>query len=552
MPKRQKCQFKKLSDINPAESLSSLSDGLNKLRRMTETSAGLGEDLAGIVAKLRQVAAPGDQPFVFTAGIDENERLLRTVFRDCDDIKFRFFNAGNKKALLIYLGEMADTEVIESYVLQPLMNLNQTSRAASNAADIINKLVATAAISIIRKAADVIDSVMSGKTLLLIDGMPDMFVISAVKYAKRSISEPVGEDIIRGPHDAFNETLNDNLALIRRRTHDTNLKITTVRIGLQSKTAVALIYVANLVKPGLLEEIKRRLGKINTDLILSSYKIEDHIIDHPWSPFPQIQSTERPDKIVSAIYEGRVGIIVDNTPIALIVPCTYNAIMQSPEDYTSPAVVASLIILTRHLAGFIAIYLPAIYISIVSFHPGMLPTTLAISIAELRARTPFPSVLEAVLMEALLEIFQEAIIRLPKKIAGAAGVVGALVIGTTVVQAGLVNPLLVVVVATTAICSFTMPNYGYAMALRYLRAPMLVLASVLGLYGVMLGYLAITIHLCSLRSFGESYLGAILDISLFPDWKDMLIRLPISKLKMRPIQYGAQEKARAGDEDGES
>ncbi|MPN23871.1 Spore germination protein B1 [bioreactor metagenome] len=180
----------------------------------------------------------------------------------------------------------------------------------------------------------------------------------------------------------------------------------------------------------------------------------------------------------------------------------------------------------------------------------MLPTTLAISIAELRARTPFPSFLEAVLMESLLEIFQEAIIRLPKKIAGAAGVVGALVIGTTVVEAGLVNPLLVVVVATTAIASFTMPNYGYAMALRFLRVPMLFLASILGMYGVMLGYLAITVHMCSLKSFGESYLGSILDISLLSDWKDMLIRLPLRSLESRPEQYGAQEKKRTGDENG--
>ncbi|MDD4602169.1 MAG: spore germination protein, partial [Negativicutes bacterium] len=162
----------------------------------------------------------------------------------------------------------------------------------------------------------------------------------------------------------------------------------------------------------------------------------------------------------------------------------------------------------------------------------------------------FPSFLEAVLMESLLEVFIEAIIRLPKKVAGAAGVVGALVIGTTVVQAGLVNPLLVVVVATTAIASFTMPNYGYAMALRFLRVPMLILASILGLYGVMLGYLAVTIHMCALRSFGESYLGSVLDISLISDWKDMIVRLPLRFLSKRPEQYGVQKKQRAGDENG--
>lgn len=544
MAKRKKYRIQRLSDLDPEESLGSLNKGLITLRQLTDKSAEFGEEIAQVIAKLRQVAAPKDEPFVFTSSLEKNEQLLRVVLRDCDDVTFRPFQAGCAKALLIYLDELTDKTVLEESVIPNLTNVQKLDNYS-----IANKLITTSSFKE-TEPADAIDSVMTGKALLFIDGMPQCYAVGSVKHEKRSVGEGVSEDVIRGPHDSFNETLFDNLTLLRRRTHDTNLKVQIIRIGERSKTSVALVYIANLVKPGLLEEVRHRLERISTDIVLSSFKLEDLIVDHPWSPFPQIQSTERPDKVIASIYEGRMAIIVDNTPVALIVPCTYNAIMQSPEDYTSPAVVASLIILTRHLSGFIAIYLPAIYISIVSFHPGMIPTTLAVSIAELRSRTPFPSFLEALLMEALLEIFQEAIIRLPKKIAGAAGVVGALVIGTTVVQAGLVNPLLVVVVATTAIASFTMPNYGYAMSLRFLRVPMLILASILGLYGVMLGYIAITIHMCALRSFGESYLGPVLDISLLSDWKDMLIRLPWKFIKKRPIQFGAQEKQRAGDDNG--
>ncbi|NLP40582.1 MAG: spore germination protein [Veillonellaceae bacterium] len=539
--------FKKLSDAHPEESFSQLSSNLAALRKLTSKGAELAEDMSTIVADLRKVAAADQQPFVFTSSLEENEKLLKVVLRDCDDFIFRRFKAADRKGMLVYCFGMTDITLLEKNVLETLMSPKNDSQVQANPRQLIEKTLTAASLSLVSKPSEAIEAAISGRGLLFIDGMAEVFVVGTEKFPKRSVSEPLAEEVIRGPHEGFNETLQDNIALIRRWTNDANLKVHMLRLGERSRTAVALVYVGNLIKPGLLEEVKARLRRIKPDIILSSYKIEDLIVDHPWSPFPQVQSTERPDKIVSAIYEGRLAIIVDNSPIGLIVPCTYNAIMQTPEDYTSPAVVASLITLTRHIAGFLAIYLPAIYISIVAFHPGMLPTTLAISIAELRSRTPFPSFLEAVLMEALLEIFQEAVIRLPKKIAGAAGVIGALVIGTTVVEAGLVNPLLVVVVATTAMASFTMPNYGYAMALRFLRVPMLFLASILGLYGVMLGYLAVTVHMCSLRSFGESYLGAILDISLLSDWKDMIIRLPLRKLDSRPEQYGAQDKQRSGD-----
>lgn len=539
--------FKKLSDAHPEESFSQLSSNLAALRKLTSKGAELAEDMSTIVADLRKVAAADQQPFVFTSSLEENEKLLKVVLRDCDDFIFRRFKAADRKGMLVYCFGMTDITLLEKNVLETLMSPKNDSQVQANPRQLIEKTLTAASLSLVSKPSEAIEAAISGRGLLFIDGMAEVFVVGTEKFPKRSVSEPLAEEVIRGPHEGFNETLQDNIALIRRWTNDANLKVHMLRLGERSRTAVALVYVGNLIKPGLLEEVKARLRRIKPDIILSSYKIEDLIVDHPWSPFPQVQSTERPDKIVSAIYEGRLAIIVDNSPIGLIVPCTYNAIMQTPEDYTSPAVVASLITLTRHIAGFLAIYLPAIYISIVAFHPGMLPTTLAISIAELRSRTPFPSFLEAVLMEALLEIFQEAVIRLPKKIAGAAGVIGALVIGTTVVEAGLVNPLLVVVVATTAMASFTMPNYGYAMALRFLRVPMLFLASILGLYGVMLGYLAVTVHMCSLRSFGESYLGAILDISLLSDWKDMIIRLPLRKLDSRPEQYGAQDKQKSGD-----
>jgi len=377
--------------------------------------------------------------------MDENEKLLRVVFSDCGDIEFRIFYVGQRKALLTYLEGMTDTTSLEKNVIEKLMtqtgaaNIGGQQEIPNDMKKIAEKILNAAAITVLQQASEAIEAVMTGNALLLIDGMDEGLSIGTVKYVKRDIGEANKEYIVRGPNEAFNEVMSDNIVLIRRRARDTNLKIRILRIGIRTKTSIAVLYVDDLVKPGLLEEVERRLSLISIDKILAANTIEELLIDHPWSPFPQTQTTERPDKMLAALYEGRVGMIVDGTPSSIIVPCTYNILMQSPDDYTIQPIIASSIRVMRHIAAFIAIYLPAIYVAVVSYHPGMLPTAMAITIAELRARNPFPSFMEAVMMEILLEVFQEAVLRLPQKLSGAASMIGALVIGTTIVQAGIIK-----------------------------------------------------------------------------------------------------------------
>jgi spore germination protein len=557
----KKCfKVMKLSVSMPEASLKLAKKKLAELQEFTAQSAQLGEDIGQFISQLRQVAAPSNEPFIFTSVLAENEQLLRVVFKDCGDIEFRTFDAGGYKALLIYLEGMVDTENLERNILKPLMS--QTSPTNANTENLKNLLtdmtvisehiLGAASVTILTKASIAIDAVMTGNAILLLDGLAEVLSVAAAKYTKRGVSNSDNEYVLQGPNEAFNETLTDNIVLIRRRARDTNLKVHIQQLGERTKTSIGVLYVANLIKPGLLEEVERRIGLIKIDKILAASAIEEFLIDHPWSPFPQTQKTERPDKILAAVYEGRVAIIVDGTPVALLIPCTYNVLMQTSDDYTIQPIIASLIRFTRSAAAFLAIYLPAIYVAVVSYHPGMLPTTMAISIAELRARTPFPSFLEAIMMEILLELFQEAIVRLPLKLAGAASMIGAFVIGTTVVQSGLINPLLVVVISTTAIASYSMPSYAFSMALRWARIPMLILSSILGLYGVIIGVLAVTIHLSSLRSFGESYLGEAFNVDLLADWKDSFVRLPMTLLKTRPKEFGAQDQTRVGESDGQS
>jgi spore germination protein len=556
-----KCRnIMKLSGDMPEASLKLAEKKLSQLQQLTTKSAEFAEDIGQIISQMRQVQAPSNEPFIFTPRLAVNEQLLRSVFRDCGDMEFRTFDAGGRKALLVYLKGMADASNLERNVLKPLMSqTNPTNANTAHLSEILSDMrlvseyiLGAASLTIVSKASAAIDTVMTGNALLMIDGLTEGASIAVVKYVKRDISSPYNEYALLGSDEAFNEALTDNIALIRRRTRDTNLKVHIMKLGERTNTSIAVLYVANLVKPGLVEEVKRRIGLIKNDKLLNSASIDQYIVDHPWSPFPQTQTTERPDKMLAALYEGRVGIIVDGTPVEILVPCTYNVLMQAPDDYTMQPIISSLIRFSRNAAAFLAVYLPAIYVAVVSYHPGMLPTTMAISIAELRARTPFPSFLEAIMMEILLELIQEAIIRLPLKLTGAASMIGAFIIGNTVVQAGLINPLLVVVTAATAIASYSMPSYTFSMALRWVRVPMLILASMLGLYGVILGVLAVTIHLCSLRSFGESYLGGMFNIDLLADWKDSIVKLPAKLLRKRPKEFGAQDQTRIGENNGQS
>ena len=536
----------KLSRQNSEAGVEAARKRLRQLQTLQSGAAELSEEFANVVADFRQGPPPENEPFLFTGNLAENEQLLRVVFRDCSDILYRKLRVGEKLALLVYAHGLTDEAGLAKNVIQPLSQLVSIQKEdADSLVSIIENTIYAAGIQPVGSTRQILEEVMSGHTLLLIDGSPQALLLGLTQFAKRNIGDSKSEGVIRGAHEAFNETLADNIGLVRRRSKDTNLKTTLLTVGEKSKTRVCLVYVGNLVKPDLLDEVERRIQNISTDIVLSSYRIEEAISSHPWSPFPQAELAERPDSLLTAAYNGRVGVLVDGTPFAFIVPSTYYSAMQAVDDYTAQPLGATLIRLVRHLSAFIAIYLPALYIAIVSYHPGMLPTTLAISIAELRSKTPFPSILEVVAMVVALEIFQEAVVRIPEKIVTAVSVLGSFVIGTTVVEAGLINPLLVVVMAITAIASYT-AAYNLNIAFRISRITVLILASILGLYGVMLGLLALTTHLCSLHSFGESYIGGMFDITLMEDWKDTLIRLPYEFNPARPKVYGAQDRTKGG------
>ncbi|OPJ54805.1 spore germination protein [Alkalithermobacter paradoxus] len=487
--------------------------------------------------------------------ISSKIEFIKDKFKDCSDLVVREFEVGvdkECKMALIYIDGLADRLSISDFTLSNLIidsRIAQPNEIKEDIKELIkNKTIAITDIKEIEDINEAIDNILSGETVLLIDKVKEMIVIASRGWPSRSVSEPQTETVIRGPRDGFTETLRVNTSLVRRRIRDTNLKIKTISLGERSKTDTVIMYIEDLVNERVLKRVEDRLNTIDVTSIKESGDVEQLIEDNWLSLFPQIQNTERPDVVAAALYEGRVAIMVDNTPFALIVPSTLNTFLQSPEDYYERWIISTIIRALRVFATTASLFLPALYIAVTSYHPGMMPTGLALYVAGTRMGVPFPAFTEALLMEGTLELLREAGIRLPGPIGSTIGIVGGLVIGQAAVEAGIVSPLMVIIVAITAISSFATPSYNMAIGFRILRFIFMILASILGLYGIMLGFLAISIHLANLKSFGIPYLEPFTAMGEhFTDLKDTIFRAPTQSMKLRPKSFGIKNLNRLND-----
>ncbi|MEK3745575.1 spore germination protein [Brevibacillus sp. FSL K6-0770] len=390
---------------------------------------------------------------------------------------------------------------------------------------------------------EAIEAILYGNLVIYSHAEQVLYVASGTGMETRNVQESENESSLRGPRDGFVESVSTNLSLIRRRYPDPELKVDIRQIGRRTKTKVALAYINGIVNPVILDEVKTRLSTMDIDGVMDSGTVEQWIEDSWYSPFPQTQYTESPARVLHMLLEGRIAIIVDGSPFVLIVPVTFSMLFQAPDDYYERWMIGSAIRIIRITGASIALILPSLYIALISYHPGMIPTQLALTISAARAEVPFPSFLEAVFMEATLEMLREAGLRLPKIMGQTIGIVGGLVIGQSAVEAGIVSPVLVIVVAITAISSFLVPAYNGAIALRLLRFPLMLLAGSLGLFGLILGILAILAHLVSLKSFGINYFSPLVPYRP-SDWKDMFVRAPLTYLRDRPEILHPQDKKR--------
>ncbi|ASJ52668.1 spore germination protein [Brevibacillus formosus] len=473
-----------------------------------------------------------------TTNVEENIQLIEAQFGKCDDLVVRRFQVkSGADAAIIFIDGMVDRNIISDFIIRYMTTPGITYEdPATNELDVTDRL------------KQVIRNILSGTTVLIIEGQQNAYLNNTRGWDRRSVQEPQTESVVRGPRDGFCETLCVNAALIRFRLKDPNLRVRHLVVGERTQTDVYVMYIDGIAYPPMVEEVIARIESVHVDSVLESGYIEQMIQDRRWSPFPQIQNTERPDKVVANLLEGKVGILVDGTPFGLIAPAVFSQFYQSPEDYYERFYIATLIRFIRIISISIALLLPSLYIAFSSFHPEMIPSRLVIAMAAGRSTVPFPSLIEALFMELAIEILREASVRLPGPIGPTIGIVGALVVGEAAVTAGLVSPVMVIIVAVTTIGSFASPSYSAAIAIRMLRFPVMFLAGMFGLYGIMLFLIVILIHLSSLKSFGVPYMSPLSPLNL-TGMKDLFIRAPHHLMKTRPMMFHVQDKTRMREED---
>ncbi len=503
--------------------------------------------------------------------LDNNIRFLAEKFDSwCDIVKKRFELSRMGRAYsvyIMYIDGLADNEMVERTITHPILYewkddyrvnvrnaLNEDNLTIDKMCEDTNEqkeekkfawdidvmfhreteAVDMKSVSTMREA---VDAVLGGDTAIFVDGQKKAIILSTKKYPTRSIETPEKESGLKGPRDSFNENFRSDTALIRRRIKDTNLKLEQGTIGVRTKTVYGLMYMEDLVEQSLLDSIKNKLKSFEIDGIFDSGMLV-HLLEDKWySPFPQVQTTERPDKAASAILEGRVVLLVDNSPEVIILPATFNSFFQAADDYYNRFAVGTFARIIRYIAAYLSVLLPALYVAITCFYPQVLPTDFMLAIIGARNEVTFPVVVEVLLMEFLFELLREAGIRLPGQMGNTIGVVGGLIVGQAAVDASLVSTIVVIVVALTAICSFAIPNEEFASTFRLLKFVMIILAAVLGLYGILLGILVIQIHLASLESFGIPYMmpltAGTVDDEI--EYQDFVMRKPIFTMTKRPV-----------------
>ncbi|OAA92698.1 spore germination protein [Clostridium coskatii] len=471
--------------------------------------------------------------------LSNNLNVLHELFSNCADVVYHKFVIHSMKCscVLIFINGLSDIRSINESILPSIMNIKKVTEndlKCDYTVEIIKKyFLEITKISEVSTIGQITNALLNGNTILLLDGDDIALEMETPGWKEKSISGTDVEKVIRGPNEGFTQNISINISQLRRKIKSSDLKVEDFIIGKQTHTKISITYLQGIVDNNIVEDVKKRLSKIDIDSVLESGYIEELIEDTHYTLFPQIQHSERPDRVAAGILEGRVALLVDGTPCVLILPATLIQFLQTSEDYYERYTTTIFVRFIRLIFFVISLLLPGCFVAIILYHKEMIPTPLLITIIGASHGVPFPIFIEALLMETAFETLREAGIRLPSPANQTVGIVGALVIGDAAVRAGVISPIMVIVIAITAIASFSIPSYDMGYAIRILRFSMLFLGAFLGLYGILLGIIVLLIHLSSLSSFGINYLSPLAPLNL-KDLKDTLIRFPWSHMKCRP------------------
>ncbi|XEC95108.1 spore germination protein [Paenibacillus tarimensis] len=436
---------------------------------------------------------------------------LKRAFDSMPDLVFRIAD----HYVIAYISGLADQERIHREIVEPLDADPDTGPVP----------IQSPAYSETDDFQKVVMGMLSGMAAIAVLGRPKMILANVATAPHRAVTQPDTETTVHGPREGFVEHLGTNIALIRRIVKSEKLGMKAWQIGSVMQTEVRLVYLEDVASHELITEMANRISSVQLESVLDSNYLAENIKDHPFSLFPTNQTTERPDIVADALMRGRVAVFVNNSPFVLIFPFTFWNAFQAIEDYYLMYSSASFLRVIRSFFIILALLMPSLYVAITTYHIEMLPTDLLLSIAASREPSPFPALVEALIMESVFEALREAIVRLPRILGQAVSVVGALVIGQAVVQAGIISIPMIIVVAVTGIASLMIPRYEMTFAIRILRMMLLILAGSLGLFGIALGLFFTQVYLTGIRSAGVPYLSPIAPI-MMSGLKDFIIRKP--------------------------
>lgn len=477
---------------------------------------------------------------------------LKSALCDCPDIIFSDITVNSSRKLrltVVFIDGMVRQEMMDGFILKPLIqeDVFQEARSEQSIVELIVHGTVYHSQRMLRdKLSDCLSDLLSGSVVLIFDELKQAVTFEVKGFEKRAITEPTNENVLKGSKESFVEVLRVNTALVRRRIQTCALKNVELTLGTRTKTTISIVYLEGVANKNTIEEVKRRLGNTSYDGIVTAGQIETFLMDNALSIFPQVLYTERVDKFCGQILEGRIGIMIDGLPMTYILPVDINSFLQAPEDYALNSMTSSIFRFLRHVSAFSALILPAVYVSMTTFHQDMLPSELVISIVTSKQGVPFPTFVEVLIMLFAFEVLLEAGLRLPRSIGQAVSIVGAVVVGQAAISAKLLSPGVVIVIAAAGITGFVLPSQDLSNTIRICRILLVACSIVSGLFGVIVGLIVILYHLCSLEVFDTPYMSPFVANEGEEMFNDTVVRKAWFNLKKRPKNIGPMDSTRQG------
>ncbi|MFD1174193.1 spore germination protein [Oceanobacillus picturae] len=474
----------------------------------------------------------------FPIKVEKLKQTLEDQFENSTDLSFSIFENSGQKLAVFYLSYQVNSERIENMLLKTLLDSQKEWTVES----ILNEVPLNTGQKM-DKLEELLTNLINGHVFVYVEGEKQVVSYLMLNIEQRSLTKAETESVVIGPQVAFTESLVTNLNILRWRMRSKDLVFEKIMLGKRTPKEARLIYLKSVANETDVNTMRQRLQDLEVDEVEDANVLMQYVEDSSLTIFPQFYSTELPDRASYAINKGRIGVIVENSPAAILAPTTFFSFFESTEDLYMRWNAGSFLRVLRFISMFISVMLTPMYVASVTFHYELIPTQLLISIGQSRANVPFPPIFEALLLELLIELLREAGARLPTKVGQTIGIVGGVVVGTAAVQAGITSNILIIFITISALASFTAPSYLMGTSIRVLRFPMIILAGILGIMGIVFGISFLIIHLLRLTSLGRPYLTPIYPFRMV-DLNKVLIRFPQQFQGKRFLSFRPKDRVR--------